>query len=202
MNREEYVYPDSFLEPENMLKLYAMGAFPMADSKDSTNIQWYMPETRTIVQFPDFNIPRSLKKHLTNSRYEIRFDYDVESIIAACSERSETWISPKLISAYRGLINLGSIHSVEIYQDDELIGGLYGVSFRGAFFGESMFSKKSQASKIALVYLMERLRDRGYVLLDVQYETDHLNMFGIIQIPLSEYKQLLIQAYKKEVSFL
>ena len=202
MNREEYVYPDSLLEPENMLKLYAMGAFPMADAKDSTNVQWYMPETRTIIRFPEFNIPRSLKKHIADTNLEIRFDYNVEQVIHCCADREETWISQKLIRAYRNLIHSGHMHSVEVYQQNEVVGGLYGISYKGAFFGESMFSKKSQASKIALAYLMERLCKRGYVFLDVQYETDHLKMFGIVQIPLSEYKLLLVQAYRKEVSFL
>jgi leucyl/phenylalanyl-tRNA--protein transferase len=202
MSKNTAEFPDSFLEPENILKLYAMGGFPMAQSKESDKIDWYLPELRTIIKFPHFNIPRSLKKYLIKEDYEVRFSYDPEKVIYLCAERDETWIAPKLIKAYRNLIDLGFLHSVEIYRDNEVAGGLYGVAIRGAFFGESMFTKIPQSSKIALVKLMERLRERGFVLLDFQYITDHLAMFEPVQIPLEEYKKLLSQAYTKEISFL
>jgi leucyl/phenylalanyl-tRNA---protein transferase len=202
MNKEDSEFPDSYLEPENILQLYAMGAFPMAESKLSDKVNWYLPDTRTIIRFPHFNIPRSLKKIVQAEDYEIRFSYDQERVINLCAEREETWISSRLIRAYRNLIDLGFLHSVEVYRNNVLAGGLYGVAIEGAFFGESMFTLIPQSSKIALVKLMERLRDRGYVLLDVQYMTDHLAMFGPVQIPMDEFKILLKKAYTKNVSFL
>lgn len=202
MNKTNAEYPDSFLESENILRLYAMGAFPMAESKESDKIDWYLPDVRTIIKFPHFNIPRSLKKYLAAEDYEVRFTYDPERVIHLCAERESTWIAPRLIAAYKNLIDLGFLHSVEIYRNNEIAGGLYGISIRGAFFGESMFTIVPQSSKIALVKLMERLRKRGFVLLDFQYITDHLAMFEPVQIPMDEYKQLLTQAYTKEISFL
>ncbi len=202
MSKNNTDYPDSFLEPENILQLYAMGAFPMAESKDSDKIDWYLPEVRTIIKFPHFNIPRSLKKYLTAEDYEVRYSHDPERVIHLCAERESTWIAPKLIDAYRNLIDLGFLHSVEIYREGEIAGGLYGISIRGAFFGESMFTIVPQSSKIALVKLMERLKERGFVLLDFQYITDHLAMFEPVQVPMEKYKELLMQAYKKEISFL
>jgi len=202
MNKEEPDYSDSLLDPENILQLYAMGAFPMAESKESDKVNWYLPKIRTIIKFPKFNIPRSLNKHLQSDDYEVKYSYDPERVIHLCAERESTWISPRLITAYRNLIELDFLHSVEIYRNNEIAGGLYGISIKGAFFGESMFTKVPQSSKIALVKLMERLRDRGYVLLDVQYITDHLAMFGPIEIPLDEFKSLLKTAYTKNISFL
>jgi leucyl/phenylalanyl-tRNA--protein transferase len=202
MSKKNPEYPDSFLEPKNILQLYAMGAFPMAESKESDKIDWYLPDVRTIIKFPHFNIPRSLKKYINAGDYEVRFSYDPERVIHLCAERESTWIAPKLVEAYKNLIELGFLHSVEVYRDNEIAGGLYGISIRGAFFGESMFTIIPQSSKIALVQLMTRLRDRGFVLLDFQYITDHLAMFGPVQIPLEEYKQLLADAYKKDISFI
>lgn len=190
---------NQLLEPDTMIRLYSQGAFPMAE--EDGEIHWYYPEIRTIIPLDNYNVPRSLKQTLKRTDYSVRYDSDKMKIIRECASRNETWISPELIEAYKGLDERGYIHSVGIYDNDELIGGLYGVTFRGAFFGESMFSKISQASKIALVKLLEHLNERGFILLDVQFITEHLKMFGAVEISLQEYNNLLIKAYGKDVSF-
>ena len=200
MKNENEISSADLLMPENMLRLYASGAFPMADEK-SDEINWYMPEIRTIIPLDNFNIPRSVKKFLETSDFEFKFDNDFLSIVKNCAKRETTWISNKLIDAYLKLHKLGHIHTVETWQNGKLAGGLYGVSFRGAFFGESMFSKVEQASKTALVKLIERLNEKKFVILDVQYMTEHLKMFGATEISFEEYQQLLFKAYKRDCSF-
>jgi leucyl/phenylalanyl-tRNA---protein transferase len=197
-DKEEFSEKD-LLKPENMIMLYARGAFPMAD--ESGEIDWYMPEIRTIIPLNDFNIPRSLNKFYTVTDFEYRFDTATIEVIKNCAARSTTWISDELIQAYKGLINLGHLHSVEVFQNNKLVGGLYGVTFKGAFFGESMFSKVAQASKCALIKLIERLNEKGFSLLDVQYQTDHLKMFGAKEISFEEFSKMLNEAYSKNISF-
>lgn len=199
MTRENYLSGEELLLPENMILMYAQGAFPMAD--ESGEINWYMPEVRTIIPLYSFNVPRSLKKYISSPDIEYHFDRNPFDVITECSRRETTWISEDLINAYRGLHNLGHLHSVEVYSEDVLVGGLYGVTYKGAFFGESMFSKRSQASKCALVKLVERLREKDFILLDVQYQTEHLRMFGAIEVPLTEFSRLLKESRSKNVSF-
>lgn len=189
----------SFLEPNTMIRLYAQGAFPMADEDGS--IEWYYPEIRTIIPLDNFNYPRSLRKFIEKSDFEFRFDVDPINVIRNCADRENTWISEELIEAYKRLYKLGFLHSVEVYKENELVGGLYGITHRGSFFGESMFSKVSQASKSALVKLIEHLNEKGFVLLDIQFITDHLKMFGAVEIALEEYQKLLILSYTKNVFF-
>ena len=191
---------DKLLEPGFMISMYARGSFPMAQ-EDGT-IDWYLPKTRAVIPVTDFNIPKSLKKFMQNAQFDYRYDCSTMSVIKNCSNRSETWISTDLIEAYQKLINLGYVLSVEVYQKDELVGGLYGITFRGAFFGESMFSKVTQASKCAMVKLFENLKIKGYDIVDVQYITNHLAMFGTIEIAYDDYVNILIKAYKKEIEFL
>lgn len=195
-NKENHI---DLLNPKNMVLLYARGAFPMAEK--SGKINWYMPEIRTIIPIDTFNIPRSLRKFMEKTSFEFTFDQATMEVVKNCSDRNETWINEKLIDAYEGIMNLGHLHSVEVYDKNKLVGGLYGVTFRGAFFGESMFSKKSQASKAALVKLIERLRKKGFKVLDVQYYTEHLGMFGAKEILFDEYAEMLKSAYKWEISF-
>ncbi|MFA7229203.1 MAG: leucyl/phenylalanyl-tRNA--protein transferase [Melioribacteraceae bacterium] len=190
---------EGLLIPENMIMMYAQGAFPMAD--ETGKISWYMPDLRTIIPINEFNIPRSLKKYLSSALFEYQFDQSTLEIIRNCAGRDSTWISEKLIEAYGGLIKSGHLHSVGVFFNNELVGGLYGVTFRGAFFGESMFSKVTQASKCALVKLIERLREKNFVLLDVQYQTGHLKMFGAKEIPFDHFTRLLTEAYGKDVYF-
>ncbi len=184
------------LKPEIMLRLYANGAFPMADEKTG-EINWFLPEIRTIIPLDKYNVPRSLKKILMQDHFKFEYDKDFLSIVKQCAKRKPTWISNELIDAYLRLWEMGYIHTVETYLDKKLVGGLYGVAYNGAFFGESMFSLVPQASKAALVKLIERLNEKEYVLLDVQYMTPHLKMFGAIEIAFEEYLSLLNIAYKK-----
>jgi leucyl/phenylalanyl-tRNA--protein transferase len=200
VNGKENIDPKELLKPENMIRLYASGAFPMADA-ETGNINWYMPEMRTIIPLDNFNIPRSAKKAIEDENFEIRIDNDFEGVMEGCAERESTWISEELKSAYRKLKKRGYIHTVETWKDGKLVGGLYGVTFRGAFFGESMFSKVSQASKAALTALLKHLKEKDFVLLDVQYMTEHLKMFGAVEISFEEYTKLLHKAYAKASEF-
>lgn len=189
----------NLFEPENMIMLYAQGAFPMAD--EDGNLDWYFPEVRTIIPIDNFNIPRSLKKFLEKSDFEFRFDTCTMEVVRNCARRETTWISEELITAYKKIMEKGFLHSVEVFRNNLLVGGLYGVSFGSAFFGESMFSKVSQASKAALAILLQRLKDKNFTLLDVQYKTNHLEMFGAIEITLEEYQKMLINSYSKRLNF-
>ncbi len=194
-----FTYKD-LLQPEIMIKLYARGAFPMAD--ESGEINWYSPEIRTIIPLDNYNVPRSLRKFMDKSDFEYRYSTRQLEVIRECANREETWISEELIDAYKNLIKLGHLHSVEVYQKNKLVGGLYGVTFAGAFFGESMFSKVPQASKSALVKLIERLNDKNFVVLDVQYLTEHLQMFGAVEISFIDFGRLLSEAYLIKTTFL
>lgn len=191
---------DDFLKPENMIRLYASGAFPMAD-EESGKINWYLPEVRTIIPLKKYNIPRSLKNSIQKLNFEIRYDYDFLSVVNGCRNRESTWISDELVEAYVRLHKLGFVHTVETWQNGELVGGLYGISFKGAFFGESMFSKVSQASKAALTALLSHLNEQKFILLDVQYMTEHLKMFGAVEITFAEYNELLYRSYRRECTF-
>lgn len=188
------------LRPDNMLRLYASGAFPMADD-NSGKISWFMPEIRAIIPLNKFNVPRSLRKTMEKSDFEYRFDHDFLTVVKACANRKRTWISDELIEAYLKLQKRGHVHTVETYRKGRLIGGLYGITFRGAFFGESMFSRISQASKAALIKLIERLTQKDFVLLDVQYLTPHLKMFGATEINFDEYTDLLYSSYMRSCEF-
>lgn len=187
------------LEPDNMIRMYAHGAFPMAD--DEGIIEWYYPQIRAIIPLKNFNIPRSLKQFMSSADFGYKYDQNILRVIKRCASRKRTWISGELIHAYSGLIERGNVHSVEVYKGNKLVGGLYGVTFRGAFFGESMFSAVSQASKCALVKLVERLNKNGFELLDIQFTTPHLEMFGAVEIEFEEYQKKLLKAYSKDVSF-
>ncbi len=181
------------LQPGNMLRLYASGAFPMAD--ESGEINWYMPEVRTIIPLGNYNYPRSLKKVVETGIFEFKYDSDFISVVNGCADRDKTWISKELIQAYQRLQKLGHVHTVETWKKGKLAGGLYGITFGGAFFGESMFSKVPQASKAALIKLIEHLIEKNFVLLDVQYMTPHLKMFGAVEIASEEYTRLLNESY-------
>ena len=199
MSEGKYLSKKDFLIPENMITLYARGAFPMAD--ETGEIDWYIPEIRTVIPLENYNIPRSLKKFYMESDFEYKFDTSTVEVIKNCADRSSTWITEELIEAYKGLLKLGYLHSVEVFQKNKIVGGLYGVTYKGAFFGESMFSNISQASKCALIKLIEKLNDQGFVLLDVQYQTEHLKMFGAKEISFEEYSELLLKSYSKDARF-
>ncbi len=179
-----------------LLNAYSQGIFPMAD-EDGT-IYWYDPDPRAIIPLDAFHIPHSLTRTVRRGGFEVRFNTAFRVVMQACAEpgpgREKTWISPEFIHAYTELHQLGFAHSVETWIDNRLVGGLYGVALGGLFAGESMFSRATDASKIALVYLVERLRRRGFTLLDTQFMTEHLRRFGAIEIRRAEYKTRLAHA--------
>jgi len=181
------------LDTETLLSAYAQGAFPMTDSDGLT--RWYTADPRGVIPVEPcrFKIPRSLRQTIRRGAFQIRFNHDFEAVMRACmAGRPEgSWISRELIAAYVRLHREGFAHSVETWHEGELAGGLYGVSLGGAFFGESMFYRRTDASKVALVALIQRLRERGFTLLDAQARTRHLSQFGCIDIPAAEYLQRL-----------
>ncbi|MCX8010156.1 MAG: leucyl/phenylalanyl-tRNA--protein transferase [Ignavibacteria bacterium] len=188
------------LTPELMIRYYSIGAFPMAD-ETTGEINWYYPQMRAIIPLDSFNIPRSLKQIIKKNIFEIKFDCATIEVIKQCANREKTWISSELIEAYKKIHKLGYVHSVEAYQKDKLVGGLYGISIGGAFFGESMFSIVENASKVTLVFLINHLKEKNFQLLDVQYLTKHLKMFGAIEISLDEFNLLLNKAYSVTTNF-
>lgn len=191
------------LSPEILLQAYCQGIFPMGDRDGS--IYWYDPDPRTIMPLESFHCPRSLARRVRKGGFEIRYSSAFREVMEACAEpapdRETTWITPPILDVYCELHKHGFAHSVETWIDGELAGGLYGVTIRGLFAGESMFSRATDASKIALVHLIERLRENGYVLLDTQFTTPHLSRFGAIEIPQEEYKRRLEQALEVGCKF-
>ena len=177
---------DEPLTPELVLAGYRAGVFPMADQDGC--IYWFSPDPRTIFEFERFRVPRSLRQVIRRGVFEVRVNTAFDEVIAACADRPEgSWISPEIAAVYRGLHQRGHAHSVEAWREGQLAGGLYGVAVGGAFFGESMFHRVSDASKVALVALLERLPQRGFVLVDTQWTTPHLARFGAVEIPRREY---------------
>lgn len=193
------------LTPQILLRAYAGGIFPMADSADSAELFWYDPEERGILPLDGFHIPRKLKRTVRQAPFELRFDSAFSDVMRACAEpapgRENTWINPEILRLYHALHVHGFAHSVECWRAGRLVGGLYGVSIGGAFFGESMFSRETDASKVALVHLVARLRAAGYRLLDTQFVTSHLTRFGAIEIPRDDYHSRLAEALPLDVDF-
>ncbi len=196
-----HLFTMSPLTPEILLSAYSQGIFPMAHENEDGAIYWYDPDPRAILPLDGFHVPRSLARAMKKRPFEIRVDTAFTAVMHACAQREPTWISAEIIAAYTRLHKLGFAHSVESWVDGKLAGGLYGVALRGLFAGESMFSRETNASKIALVYLVRRLRERGYQLLDIQFMTAHLRQFGAVEIPSAVYKQRLEQALRVRVQF-
>ncbi|MCW1409245.1 leucyl/phenylalanyl-tRNA--protein transferase [Rhizobium sp. 1AS11] len=186
------------ITPDILLRAYSIGLFPMAESADDPEIFWVEPELRGVLPFDHFHVSKSLAKTVRKKLFEIRFDHAFDQVIAACAEetsgRPSTWINRTIRSLYSTLFDMGHAHTVEAWEGDELVGGLYGVSLGSAFFGESMFSRRTDASKICLVHLVDRLRERGFTLLDTQFTTEHLKTFGAIDVPKAEYAAMLAAA--------
>jgi leucyl/phenylalanyl-tRNA--protein transferase len=186
------------ITPEILLRAYSIGLFPMAESADDPEIFWVEPELRGVLPLDNFHVSKSLAKTIRRQPFDIRFDHDFDAVIAACAEatsdRPSTWINHTIRSLYSTLHGMGHAHSVEAWHDDQLVGGLYGVSLGSAFFGESMFSRRTDASKICLVHLVARLRDRDFTLLDTQFTTEHLKTFGAIDVPKDDYAVMLAAA--------
>ena len=188
------------LSPEFLLTAYCNGYFPMADSATG-EIHWYSPDPRAIIALDGLIISRSLHQVLRKNTYTIAVDTAFTDVMRMCAARDETWISDRIIEAYERLFKLGFAHSVEAWQGGELAGGLYGVAIGGAFFGESMFHTRRDASKVALVGLVDRLTTNGFSLLDIQFTTPHLVSLGAVEIPKEEYLKRLEEALTKHCSF-
>jgi leucyl/phenylalanyl-tRNA--protein transferase len=186
------------ITPEVLLKAYACGIFPMAESAEDPALYWIEPERRGILPLERFHVPARLARTVRAERFRVICDRDFDAVIDGCAEpkpgRGRTWINTRIRKLYRDLFERGHCHTVEVYEGDALMGGLYGVSLAGAFFGESMFHRARDASKIALVHLVARLRAGGFVLLDTQFVTDHLEMFGAVELSRRQYHRLLEQA--------
>jgi leucyl/phenylalanyl-tRNA--protein transferase len=193
------------ITPQVLLKAYACGIFPMAESAEDSELFWIEPEMRGILPLDRFHVPASLAKFMRKRTFEIRIDSDFRSVIEACAQktigRPKTWINQRIRNLYCELYALGHAHSVECWHQGELAGGLYGVSLGAAFFGESMFTRRTNASKVALVHLVERLRAGGYRLLDTQFTTPHLRGFGAIDVPKKRYDRLLADAVSGSANF-
>ena len=185
----------SDLTPDLLLRAYAAGLFPMAESAEDPELFWVDPERRGVLPLDGFHLPKRFKRTLRQGRFEVTADRDFAAVMKGCAERTptrkSTWINPQIIKLYRDLHALGAAHSVECWRDGELVGGLYGVSLGGAFFGESMFSRERDASKVALVHLVARLKRGGWRLLDAQFLTEHLSQFGAVETPQGAYLKLL-----------
>jgi leucyl/phenylalanyl-tRNA--protein transferase len=181
-----------------LLRAYALGIFPMAERRDDNEVYWVDPERRGILPLEDFHLPRRLARTVRQGRFEVVCDRDFDAVVEACAApdfgRSETWISTPIRRLTNQLFALGYGHSVECRRKGELVGGLYGIALGGAFFGESMFSRERDASKVALVHLVMRLKLGGFRLLDCQFITQHLAQFGTIEIARSDYRRLLAEA--------
>jgi len=188
------------IDPEVLLQGYRLGVFPMA--MDDGEIEWFSPDPRAILPLDKFHVPQTLERAVRRKSFETRINASFPEVMRQCAQRPETWINGEIIESYTRLNQLGHAHSVEAWQNDQLAGGLYGVSIGAAFFGESMFHHVRDASKIALVALMEHLRARRFVLLDTQWRTPHLAQFGAIEIPRSEYLHRLSSAVNLPRSFI
>lgn len=193
------------LTADLLLNAYAVGIFPMAESRTDPDVYWVDPRRRGILPLDGFHIPRRLRRTLHGSPFEIRSDSAFAAVVDGCAEpaedRPESWINDEIKELYGELFRRGAAHSVECWRDGELAGGLYGVALGGAFFGESMFSRATDASKIALVHLVARLKAGGFTLLDTQFVTKHLSQFGAVEIDRADYRKRLQAAIRIAASF-
>ncbi len=193
------------LDPEMLLRAYALGVFPMADGAETTDVFWVEPQQRGVLPLDAFHLPRRLARVLRAEKFALTADRAFDRVMAGCAEaradRPETWINATIIDAYRALHARGNAHSIEAWADGELVGGLYGVKLGAAFFGESMFTRATDASKCALAALVARLRVGGFRLLDTQFLTDHLATFGTVEVPRARYKRLLASALSASGDF-
>jgi leucyl/phenylalanyl-tRNA--protein transferase len=193
------------ITPEMLLRAYACGVFPMAESRNDQEVHWIDPRRRGVLPLDGFHLPHRLARTIRQNRFEIRVDSDFEGVLAGCAEpkpgRDDTWINPIILRLMRQLFERGYAHSVECWRQGKLVGGLYGVAISGAFFGERMFSRERDASKVALVHLVLRLKLGGFRLLDTQFVTEHLKQFGAIEIPRADYHRQLAAALAAPARF-
>ncbi|HEX9615068.1 MAG TPA: leucyl/phenylalanyl-tRNA--protein transferase [Bacteroidota bacterium] len=188
------------IDPDFLLNAYRQGFFPMADARTG-EIHWYSPDPRGIIPLDEFRVSRSLGQTIRKKTFDVRVDTSFQTVMEQCSERPETWISEMIKRSYLNLNELGFAHCVESWHAGELVGGLYGVAIGGAFFGESMFSTMRDASKVSLAFLVNRLKERNFVLLDTQFLTPHLQSLGAREIPRPEYLQRLQGALAMSCTF-
>jgi leucyl/phenylalanyl-tRNA--protein transferase len=195
----------SGLTPEILLRAYSVGLFPMAERRDDPTLYWIDPEKRGILPLDGFRISRRLRRTVRSGRFEVRCDTAFRQVLDGCAQpgpgRTETWINQEIVRLYWELFRMGRAHSVESWREGALVGGLYGVALGGAFFGESMFSRETDASKVALVHLVARLKVGGFRLLDTQFVTDHLSQFGAREIHRDGYRELLASALDVNATF-
>lgn len=184
-----------------LLHAYASGVFPMAESRDDPELFWVDPRQRGIFELEGFHISRSLARRIRRAEHTVTVNRDFHAVVSACADRPDTWISAPIFDLYEQLHRLGHAHSVEVWHDDRLIGGVYGVVLGGAFFGESMFSRATDGSKIALAYLVDRLRVGGFTLFDTQFLTPHLASLGAVEIPRRQYRARLAAALPIDADF-
>ena len=184
------------LDPRLLLQGYATGIFPMADSRDADELFWVEPRNRAVIPLDGFHLSRSLRRTLRSGRFDVTRDQAFGSVISACADREETWINAELERAMLALHGSGHAHSIEVWEGAQLVGGLYGVKLGRAFFGESMFSRRTDASKVALAWLVARMRAGNFTLLDCQFMTEHLASLGAISIPRDAYVALLSAALR------
>ena len=193
------------LTPANIIKAYSVGIFPMAENYSDQKIYWINPQNRGILPLGGLHISKSLRKTIKRKSFNVTYNYNFRHIIQECakigSRRTETWINQEIMEAYIELHKIGYAHSIECWKDNKIVGGLYGIALGGAFFGESMFSQQSNASKIALVHLVAILKDRGFILLDTQFTSDHLETMGVIEISRENYLKKLKNALAKSPVF-
>jgi leucyl/phenylalanyl-tRNA--protein transferase len=193
------------ITPDLLTRAYAAGIFPMAESADDPALFWVDPRERGIIPLDGFHVPRRLRRTIRQGRFRVTCDTAFETVLRACAEpapeRPSTWINLEIARLYGALFRRGQAHSIEAWLGSELVGGLYGVALGGAFFGESMFSRATDASKVALVHLVARLVRSGFVLLDTQFLTEHLQQFGTIQIPRAVYRERLAAALRHDAVF-
>jgi leucyl/phenylalanyl-tRNA--protein transferase len=193
------------IDPELLLRAYATGVFPMAEEADNPEIFWVRPEKRGIIPFESFHVSRSLRKVVRQRRFDIRYDTNFFGVIEGCAsgsgERARTWINTPIRQAYGKLFELGYCHTVEAWRDGKLVGGLYGIALGSAFFGESMFSRERDASKVCLVHLVGHLIEKGFTLLDTQFTTNHLETFGAVEVSRRQYQKMLENALAQPAEF-
>ncbi len=189
------------LSPELLLHGYSIGIFPMAEHRDDPDLFWVDPKFRGVFPLDGFHISRSLARRIRRCGFSISINQDFEGVVDGCADRADTWINAELRDLYRQVYNAGQAHSLEVWEDDQLVGGVFGVVLGAAFFGESMFSRRTDASKIALAYLVDRLRQTGFQLFDTQFLTAHLASLGAIEIPRSDYRKALEEAIGDSADF-
>lgn len=192
-------HPD--LAPETLLRGYALGIFPMAESRDDTDVHWVDPRHRGILPLAGFHISRSLARHIRRAEVTVTADRAFDAVVTACADREETWISRQIQTLYRALHAAGFAHSLEVWEGDALVGGVYGVKLGSAFFGESMFSRRTDASKLALAWLVDRLRAGGFTLFDTQFLTPHLASLGGVEVTRGAYHRMLQDALGRSATF-